>query len=76
MSGFDIERLLGTIDDDNLDAKRKVNYDESDLRELLTDGPIVKRSNPISAMEGITNDVDKGDYGLGIPRIPDREKIL
>ena len=55
---------------------RSPNNDESDLRELLTDGHIVKRSNPISAMEGITNDVDKGDYRLGIPGIPDKEKNL
>lgn len=27
---FDTERLLRTIDDDNLDTKAKANYDESD----------------------------------------------
>jgi hypothetical protein len=30
---FDIERLLRTIDDDNLDTKAKANYDESDDEE-------------------------------------------
>ena len=30
---FDIERLLRTIDDDNLDVKAKANYDESDDEE-------------------------------------------
>ena len=99
---LDIERLLRIIDDDNLDAKGKANYDEldeedvvlviekgddpnlpqgliipspslplegdediintaaEDLRELLADGPIVKGSNPISAMERITNEGDSG----------------
>jgi hypothetical protein len=36
---FDTERLLRTIDDDNLDTKAKANYDESDDDEdvvLLT----------------------------------------
>ena len=101
---LDIERLLRIIDDDNLDAKGKANYDEldeedvvlviekgddpnlplsrpvphchwrvmrisltqqQDLRELLADGPIVKGSNPISAMERITNDVNEGDSRRG-----------
>jgi hypothetical protein len=109
---FDIERLLRTINDDNLDTKGKVNYDESDdeenvvllekgedpnlppgfiipspslpldgdedintaaeeLKELLADGPIVKKSKTIiSATHAITNDdggddIDEGDFGLG-----------